>query len=152
MRRALFLLLALALAACSQPEDASGTEPVAKVTSSTGEGIERPAFPAPESLVGEYRVAGVDGAAVDLGWAMTVSIDDTTIRLMSQCVTPEWTYHWDGKALQTESIPIPICERGLAPAEEAAIAAFDAAIRAGRTPENAIELTGGGHIVTLFSQ
>lgn len=111
-----------------------------------------PGVPAPATIVGEYRVAGAGGREVDLGWAITVSINEDKIRLASQCVTPEWRYRYAGGSISTEIVPIPICERGRAPVEEAAIAAVDGATDVRRTPGNAIVIDGPGGSITLFSQ
>lgn len=110
--------------------------------------------PAGEVLLpqGEFRVAGADRVDVNLGHAITVSIDDDTIALASQCVTPRWTYNYSGGTLATQAIPDPICDRGRYPAEEAAMAVFDAPEIIMRTPENGWYIAGGGRSITLFSQ
>ena len=109
------------------------------------------ALPAGE-LPGEYRVAGVDGRSVDLPHAITVSIGPETIRYTSQCVTGAWNYRFEGGALVTDPVVEPVCDRGRYREEEALDAVFAAPEAIRRTPANGIELSGGGHTVTLFSQ
>ena len=103
-------------------------------------------------LVGEYRVAGVDGAAIDLQHAATVSIDTTRISFASECIAARWSYRLRNESIGTEAIPTIACQRGLYPQERAMMEALGAATRATRTPANGIELSGGGTSITLFSQ
>ncbi|RPF71200.1 hypothetical protein [Aurantiacibacter spongiae] len=103
-------------------------------------------------IAGEYRVAGVDGAEVDLPHAITLSIDDATIRFVSDCVTGTWRYAFEGDLLATRGVSEEACERAPYPAEEGLQAAFDAGGSFVRTPANALLFTGGRHTVTLFSQ
>lgn len=108
--------------------------------------------PGPQTLVGEWRVAAVDNTSIDMGWAITASIDDRTIRLGSQCVTPAWTYAYEAGRLDTQSVPEPLCERARAPAEERVMATLDAGGTVYRTPENGVLISGGAYSITLFSQ
>jgi hypothetical protein len=135
------LLAALMLAACRPAAEESPAQP------------EQPSQPAavPE-LAGEYRVAGVDGSDIDLPHAITASIDEERIHLVSDCVNLAWTYRFEGARLATETAAVEGCARGLEPAEQALLAAFDVADAVRRTPANALEFSGGGHSVTLFSQ
>ncbi len=102
--------------------------------------------------VGEYRLAGADGADVNLGHAITVSVSAERIETFSQCVTPRWNYRYEDGQLRTEPIIEPICDRGRYPAEDALAAVFDDPQEVRRTPENGFYLTGGGHSITLFTQ
>ncbi len=104
------------------------------------------------ALIGEYRVAGAGGLEVDLDWAITLSITADRIALQSQCVTPSWRYAYRDGAISTEAIPTPICERALAPVEQAAIDALDGATTVRRSPANAVLIEGAGGAITLFSQ
>ena len=164
MRKSIAPLAALALAACQpgaddEPTKVAAEEPAppagAPVATPTPEpappGAERPER---QQLLppGEYRVAGADGADIDLGHGISLSVSEDTIALASQCVTPRWTYrHVDGR-LRTEAIVEPICDRGRYPAEEAIIAVLDDPRQVTRTPANGIHIEGGGHSMTLFSQ
>ena len=77
-RAAISALLALAVAACGQADDAetAGTAPVTPAATATPVST----APAPdliasaESLTGEYRVAGVDGADINLPHGVSASI------------------------------------------------------------------------------
>ncbi len=102
--------------------------------------------------LGEYRVAGVDGAPVNLTHAITVSVSEDTIAVVSQCVTPRWNYTYQEGRLTTQPIIEAMCKRGREPAEVAVEAVFDQPEAVLRTPENGIYLAGGGHDLTLFSQ
>ncbi len=135
----LAILPALALAACQrEPEQAAASEP--------------PAISSATEIAGEYRVAGVDGSDIDLPHAVTASIDAQRIHLVSDCVNLAWSYTLGDGVLATETAPVEGCARGLDPTEQALLAAFDVADTVRRTPANALEFSGGGHSVTLFSQ
>lgn len=101
---------------------------------------------------GEYRIAGADGAEVNLPHAITVSVTQSNIAVVSQCVTPKWTYHYSEGALTTEPIVEAMCDRGRYPQEIAVMAVFDEPDTVLRTPTNGLYLEGGGHNITLFSQ
>jgi hypothetical protein len=108
------------------------------------------------SLTGEYRVAGIDGEALDLPFALTLSIDDRSIVNEGVCGGDAWDYRLEGTDLtltRTRS-PDPACLATVRvdPVVFRLPAAIDAATRAERTPSNGIELSGGGHSVTLYSQ
>lgn len=143
------LALALAPAACGGP-------------ASTGDGARpRPRPPAdiapapaaaPIPLAGEYRIAGVDDREIDLPHAITASITAARIHVTADCLTFGWAYTRDGDAIATERVAVESCARGLAPAEEAVVAAIDAARRIAPSPANGADLAGGGRRLTLFSQ
>jgi hypothetical protein len=164
MRKSIASIAALALAACQPAADdeltgvvAEEPAPLADVPVRTPTPETAPpgvARPERQQLLpaGEYRVAGADGADIDLGHGISLSVSEDTIALASQCVTPRWTYRYVDGRLRTEAIGEPICERGLHPAEEAIIAVFHDPQQITRTPANGIYIEGGGHSVTLFSQ
>lgn len=155
-------LLALTLLGCQQdrtplPAEEAPSAPAASGPSGTETRAAAPSptnkMPAgPESLVGEYRIAGVGGTEIDLPHALTTRITADAIEVDSGCVNFAWTYAYDRTALATERRPAKSCERALLPDERAVAAAFDAATQAARTPANGIALTSGGHSVLLFSQ
>jgi hypothetical protein len=154
------LAVALALAGCqpsaetpptSSGADTPGARPAAPLPAAAGEG-EAGAIVSAGALVGEYRIAGVDGRDIDLPHGISASIDPTTIRVSADCLSFAWRYRFEGARLVTESTPVRSCRRGLMPEEEAIRAAFDAAQAVRRLPSNGIELTGGGRSVLLFSQ
>lgn len=104
------------------------------------------------ALVGEYRVAGVDGQDINLPHGITASISVDEIEVQSQCIRFKWTYAITNGVLAASRAPAVSCQRGLLAEEEAIARAFDQAVQAQRTPANGIEFSGAGHSVTLFSQ
>lgn len=162
MRTLATLLAMAALAACSQESEVSAPAP--EVTTASDEGTERPLFPAPDRIRGEYRVAGIDGKAVDQPYGIALSITENEISFAPTCAGFVWTYEYaaDG-TLSTERHPdyggkiapdgsVFVCAVGLKPTDIPLAQAIDDAARAGRTPANAIELSGSEHSITLFSQ
>jgi hypothetical protein len=111
-----------------------------------------PSISSPAELIGEYRIAGVDGASVDLPYGMTASMDERTIRVVADCVNLAWDYNLTGGQLSTERIPVESCARGLNATEQAVVTAFDSADLVRLMPSNGIEFSGDGHSVLLFSQ
>lgn len=103
-------------------------------------------------LMGEYRVAGVDGGDINLPHGITASIGDDRIDVTSQCVEMAWSYGLEGTALETTPIPVVTCDRARYPEEEAIEAVFTAAREVERTASNGVRFSGGGRSVTLFSQ
>lgn len=129
----------LGLASCGTIDEQPSAEPA-------GIGVEALRLP------GDYRVANVDGASVDMPHGVSASITDDWIDLQSDCIRLAWTYSFDGQALTTSPEPVRSCRRALLPQEQAISTAFDAATTVSRTPNNGLEFSGGGHSVTLFSQ
>ena len=142
LMRAMFVpaLCLTGLAACvpaAAPDAASGLTPVS-------------------SLVGEYRVAAIDGAALDVPFGLALSIAPDRIVFEGPCKGYAWRYRLKGQALSTTrtASPDPAC---LATARIHHLVfdlatAVDGATSAGRDGSNAVILSGGGHQVTLYSQ
>jgi len=117
---------------------------------------------APEGLVGEYRVAGIDGQPLNAAFGIGVSLDAETISYEPRCAGFVWKYDYRAGWLATQrssrlgAQPKAAAEAGacdnVAPELTQLASAIDAAERAERTPENGILLSGGGRSVTLFSQ
>lgn len=149
------IVAACLLAACQQPAEAP---PPAPTPSATPE----PGLPAPASLVGEYRVAGIDGAALDADFGIALSIDAGRVSFEPTCAGFVWSYAYSDGRLDIErrqealhragDPPAPVCAVAVAPEQRRLAAALDAVDRAGRTPANGIELSGNGRSVLLFSQ
>jgi hypothetical protein len=150
MRRAA-LLAVLLLTACGQP--AEQPEPAA-ISSET------PApLPAPASLVGEYRVAGIDGQSLDAPFGIALTIGEGRVSFEPACAAFVWSYAYRNGTLDIERRqeklhhpPPPVCAEPAAPELQRLATALDAVDRAGRTPANGIELSGNGRSVLLFSQ
>ncbi|TAD83766.1 MAG: hypothetical protein EAY70_01780 [Sphingomonadales bacterium] len=140
MTRALPLMALAMLGACvpaSVPDAVGNTQPVA-------------------SLVGEYRIAAIDGRAIDWPFGLTLSIAPDRIVFDGPCNGYAWDYRLKGQALtlRRSASPDPDC---LARARIHQLVfdlatAVDAATSAGRDPSNAVILAGGEHQVTLYSQ
>lgn len=118
------------------------------------------------SLVGEYRVAGIDGTEVGGGIGLALTVTDTLIWFDPRCAGFNWTYTFAQGRLTTDrpqkprpagapytAGPMaPVCKIGVHPEQQRLATALDAVIDARRTPSNGIELSGGGHSLTLYSQ
>lgn len=165
---------AVLLVACSEPSDradelssADKPEEVGNVADTNADGDEpvaeaEPVLPAPASLVGEYRVAGIDGEPLDASYGIALSIGENEIRF-ENCQLVGWSYVYSdgklttshlyepGRPLSDEADAVP-CAAPLSSYEAMMVVAIDEAVRAGRTPTNGIELSGNGHSVTLFTQ
>ena len=108
------------------------------------------------SLVGEYRVAGIDGAPLDVPFGLVLSVSQDRILFDGPCGGYGWDYRMERQQLRTDrtASPTPAC---LAAARihhvvfDLAVA-VDAATSASRDSSNAVILSGGGHQVTLYSQ
>ena len=175
MRR-LFLLaaLALALAACGseapQPREDAGeqaaTANAPAPAASSAPGAVTPAVqPGPvETLAGAWRVAGIDGENLDEDYGIALSANGERIWWEPQCAGLVRLYRMEGTAITLEppapppaqqGLPRPppaLCTIGVPPAVNRVMQALDAAERVVRTPQNGVELSGGGHSVMLFSQ
>jgi hypothetical protein len=173
LMRTLCVLLAASLVACQapdeQPERASGAErgPAAAASPSPASEAEPAPVPgpaaAPASLAGEYRVAGIDGEPLNAGFGIALSITEDRISYEPECAGFVWDYTHEAGVLTTERSArygpqrqpdgsVVVCAVGVAPELRQLGQAIDAATRAERTPSNAIELSGGGRSVTLFTQ
>ena len=158
-------LAALLLVGCSETDQAEPPTPTERPASPPATAADTPtaapsetpaasiAISKVEDLVGEYRVAGVDGLEIDLPHGITARIDDTGIIVTSGCVKLSWVWFFEGNSLVTEQLfPRESCGRELLPEEEAIVTAFNSADDIGRTPAGGIEFVGDGHSVLLFSQ
>ena len=153
-----FLALALAagLAACDAADVSTRASneqaPTREAASDPTPAPAGNAMASAPALAGEYRIAGVDGADIDLPYGITASITGDRIHVVADCVNVAWSYRLEGDRIATERVPVEGCARGLNRVEEALVAAFDAAGRVERTASNGIEFSGGGRSVLLFSQ
>jgi hypothetical protein len=138
-----FAFSALTLAGCQTNADAPDSPPLPPTEQ---------AIAAPASLVGEYRVAGIDGTEVGGGIGIALSVTADEIAFDPRCAGFRWSYSYSGRALAVRRHNGPVCKIGVHPEQQRLATALDAVTQVRRTPSNAIELTGGGHSVTLFSQ
>jgi hypothetical protein len=149
------LSVATMLAACGQPAEQAAEQSRADPRSS------ETAAPlaAPESLIGEYRVAGIDGRSLDAPFGIALSITDGQVSFEPACAAFVWSYAYLKGSVDIERRqekrnhpPPPVCPEPVAPQLDRLATALDAVDRARRTPENGIELSGNGRSVLLFSQ
>jgi hypothetical protein len=109
------------------------------------------------TLAGEWRVAGIDGKPFDESYGLALSADDSKIWWAPPCAGYERSYDLDGTRarfsdLHKEGAPRIVCQIGIPSRLPDVFRAIDSADRVVRTPANAIEISGGGHSLTLFSQ
>ena len=164
--RVVAALILLGLAACTPAAEApeqpapAGTDSASRTATpsdspTTAPPIE-PRVPAtliPASeLVGEWRIAGVDGQAIDAPYGVTASITADRIHVVADCINVAWSYAAESGTISTKRVPVEGCGRGLTVQEEAIVATIDAATGFGRVPSNAVEIFTTGRRVTLFSQ
>jgi len=131
-----------------------------------------PYFPPPEpavaapvsqpvtTLAGEWRVAGIDGRSFDEPYGLALSADDKAIWWAPRCAGFDRPYTLSGTTVRfgppggsaARSGPAVRCLPAIPARLDEVFRALDSADRAVRTPANAIEISGGGHSLTLFSQ
>ena len=136
--------------------------PTQKTRTVVPERSAQPAPPAVATLEGEWRVAGVDGQPLDepIGLALRASKDE--IWWAPRCAQFVRSYSIAGTRLTIgpaqwlrsrppADVPPP-CAIGLPPRLRDVARALDSAVQVGRTPENGVLISGGGHSLLLFSQ
>lgn len=154
-----FALIALGLlTACGEQGEraAPAATPSASATPSPAAS---PTLPAPDTLIGEYRVAGIDGEELNADFGIALSIDEGHVSFEPTCAGFVWSYAYRDGALEIERRqekiahpPPPVCAIAIHPLQRQLGEALEAVNRAGRTPANGIELSGNGRSVLLFSQ
>ncbi|WP_265569539.1 hypothetical protein [Sphingomicrobium nitratireducens] len=164
MRRGflLFLAGALAVSGCNQEEAAPSMPVEDALPEAREETIVLPVgATTPPMFEGEWRVAGVDRQEIDIGWAMTASIDADAITIVSQCMTFSRSYTREGMTLGMPDVPpatgrieppAPVCARMPLPEEQAVSKALQGATLTYRLPDNSLVLDGEGGSLTLFTQ
>ena len=146
MRSVILLLAAATLAGCNQSAEAP-PRPIETAT---------PTPEALKSLVGEYRVAGLDGRDFNESYGIAISITDKRIDFPN-CRQIGWTYKFKDGMLETKRSPpggpdAKPCGLKLPVRTLQMVSAIDAADKAERTPQNGIKLAGDLRSLTLFSQ
>ena len=167
-------LLLLAATACSQPAGAPpAPEPTGPATAGDARpeaGRDRSVVPegsrriaAVGDLAGEYRVAGIDGAELQAGFGVALSIDGPMLSFEPTCAGFVWSIAEDAGAFAFARAPgfgpspqpdgsVLACAVAVPPELRQLGSAIDGARRAWRTPANGVLLEGGGRSVLLFSQ
>ena len=146
---------AVLLGACQRIEPPTpAPSPTAIATSP-----ERPANPvqsaAPTTLAGEWRVAGIDGAPFDEPYGLGLSADARLIWMEPRCAGVARSYRISGGRIAFGPDPDArneVCAIGMPPRTDDVMRALDSAETIRRTPVNGVEIAGGGHNLTLFSQ
>jgi hypothetical protein len=152
MKTVLAAMVAVALSGCaagseSTDSSASAPPPVAKSVA---------------SLAGAWRVAGIDGADLNEPYGLALGADGQAIWFEPRCARQERLYAIEGGSIRFSVNPelqpgpgkpgVPVCMIGLPPRLGDVLRALDAAERIERSSSNAIEITGPGHSLTLYSQ
>ena len=153
------IALAALLAACAPSEQVANelvTTPPAEAPAA--------AEPAPiQTLEGEWRVAGIDGEALDQPVGLALSASAQEIWWDPRCAGFVRSYRIEGRKFTTgphigfvprkpgEPTP-PVCTIAPAPRIDEVFRALASATRIARSPQNGVEISGGGHSVLLFSQ
>lgn len=158
-------LAALMLAACSQQAPSPAPTDREAVPSPTAVvNADRGPTPITEvgDLLGEYRVAGIDGQPLEAPIGIAVSIDGPMLSFEPTCAGFVWSLRFENGALVTTRLsevrvapgdpPPPVCAVALLPEQRLLAQAFDAADKVTRTPANGILFEGGGRSALLFSQ
>jgi hypothetical protein len=147
------IFLSLFFAGCNKPAPTPAAPPV----------IDAPAAMTVPTLSGDWRVAGIDGRSLDESYGLALSANDTDIWWAPRCAGAARSYQIDGSrarfgpvagALRRkpgEPTP-PVCAIAPPPRLADVMAALDVADRVVRTPQNGIEISGGGHSLLIFSQ
>ncbi|KLI64937.1 hypothetical protein [Aurantiacibacter marinus] len=147
------LAITALLLACSQQPAATGSDKAKAARS--------PA-PAPATLAGEWRVAGIDGEPLDEPYGIALTADAQEIWWEPRCAGMVLSYSIDGNVLMTgprsstppapTSTPAPVCLVGHPARLKDVSQALQLAERIEMTPANGVLISGGGHSLTLFSQ
>lgn len=166
-----FILTALMLAACDGGGETGVSPPPDKAVTAPAPPVE-PKLPSPPpagtplaqvgDLVGEYRVAGLDGEDFNEEFGMGLSIDGPSMSFEPICAGFIWHIELEEGTLTTRRQvraeeapgqgPPPPCAIALHPRQRQLAQILDAATLATRMPSNGILLSGGGRSVLLFSQ
>ena len=153
------IVLAAFLTSCApqeQPANEATARPPAEVPAA-------PEAPAVQTLEGEWRVAGIDGEALDQPVGLALSASAQEIWWDPRCAGYVRSYRIEGSKFTTgppigyvprkpgEPTP-PICTIAPPPRIDEVFRALTSATTIARTAQNGIEISGAGHSVLLFSQ
>lgn len=115
------------------------------------------------TLEGEWRVAGIHGQPVDQPVGLTLSASQEEIWWTPRCAGYVRSYRIEGSKFTTGPhigfLPrkpgeptAPVCAIAPPPGVGEIFEALSSATTIARTPQNGIEIAGGGHSLLLFSQ
>ncbi|WP_120716598.1 hypothetical protein [Tsuneonella amylolytica] len=151
------IVLALLLAGCREVSSREGVEQDA------GSAAPSSSLMPIATLEGEWRVAGIDGAPFDEPYGLALSADADEIWWEPRCSGMARRYRITGLGIVTDKArppaPVltgqpsrPICTINPPERVQDVLRALDVADTVGRTPQNGVLLSGGGHSLLLFSQ
>ncbi len=167
--RVALVVLVLVLAGCRQapapdapPEAATSPAPDVPAEAATSSAPSSSLAPV-ATLEGEWRVAGIDGAPFDEPYGLALSADADEIWWEPRCANMARSYRITGTRIAIgEAEPLapvepgepspPICTINPPTRLRDVARSLDAADTVGRTLENGVLLSGGGHSMLLFSQ
>ena len=154
MRYVFTLACLLALPSCNSND--SSSQPAKENQDSISEPRLTPVESGLDSadIVGEWRVAGINGSALSQPYGMPASIKNGQIHITSQCVNFYWDYKLaQGKfAASRTNLDREVCERGRTEDEQALDRTMPMVKKARRLPDGALELTGDDAVITFFTQ
>jgi hypothetical protein len=161
----------MALASCGDHPDAPSADPASPTAASVAaepvdapEPVEPPAAqpPAPvQSLAGSWRVAGIDGTALDEPVGLALTGDERQLWWEPRCAGAARAYRIDGPRISFASTlepraagapTPPVCAIGLPSRLGDVMRALDEATSIARTQSNGVLIAGPRHSVTLYSQ
>ena len=165
MIRTALSMIAL-LAACSPQANVSAAQPGSTQSKDLKESRLPEGLPEAVpilSLKGEWRVAGIDGKPFDEPYGLALSADSEEIWWAPRCAGLIRSYEISGTAVRfgparalraapPGTLAPPVCAIGLPPRIDKVTRAIDSATTIGRTANNGVEISGGGHSLLLFSQ
>jgi len=168
MRSMFAVGFSVALAACTpQPNEsapATATDTARAVVSAPAPSPATDTTPVPApavSLVGEWRVAGIDGAEFNEPYGLALTGSARELWWEPRCARVARSYRAEGAAIEFGPAldapkpgdpPPAVCAIALPPRLADVVRALDAATTIGRTASNGVEISGGGHSLLLFSQ
>ena len=162
MKRSAFLILAL-VGSCAEPPPLSPGLEAPPAYSSPPSASLTPPSASVITLAGEWRVAGINGKEIEGSVGIALRADEREIWWEPRCAGFVRSYKIEGTRFTTGPFigfkpyrpgdPPPIvCLIAPPPQMPAIFDALTSADSIRRTPNNGIEISGGGHSLLLFSQ
>lgn len=124
-------------------------------------GDPRPTLAPVTTLVGEWRVAGIDGRDFNESYGLALSGSERELWWPPRCAGMARSYRIAGRAIEfgprldapaPSATPAPVCAIGLPARLTEVMRALDAATTVSRTPANGVLIAGGGRSLLLFPQ
>ena len=145
MNKSTFLILSLALVACSR----SAEQQPAANNAATPEAKEVAQAPVP-SLEGDWVVEQANGKTPDQIWPMTADVTKDRFTIHSECRTMTWTFTQNRNLVQFTPVPGGECGRVRSPAEDIASATVKLANIAMFSDEGrTVQISGPGGTISM---